>query len=33
VAGHDQPRKGYRGLSEIARELGKTNLIVVYDPN
>jgi hypothetical protein len=33
VVWHAQTEKGFRGLSEIARELGKANLFVVYDPN
>jgi hypothetical protein len=33
VVWHAQTEKGYRGLSEIARELDEPNLFVVYDPN
>ncbi len=33
VVWHAQTEKGYRGLSEIAEDLGEPNLFVVYDPN
>jgi Restriction endonuclease fold toxin 5 len=33
VVWHAQTEKGFRGLSKIAEELGKTNVRVVYDPD
>jgi hypothetical protein len=33
VVWHAQTEKGYRGLREIAKDEGYSNLSVIYDPN